>query len=662
MIVRLSIVVILLVAASMVPMTPTTAWARQDVLSSQDLIVARQAMAAVNEKKWALARSRANRLRDPAARKLFQWLEASEPGADTTFEAIAAFIEANPDWPDQTLLRRRAEEAMTAGISPAKVLAWLKDHEPVSADGHIRLTEALLDTGDQVAGRAAARRTWIESNFGAVQEASFYRRHQELLTGDDHWWRLDRLLWQGSEGPARRMLSKVDIDHRALAEARLVLRKGKGNPNGALARVAKKYRNDAGLIYERVRWRRRNGLEDEARDLLLRAPAQPPYPERWWQERAVLARQALAHGFISEAYRLAKDHDLTDGAGFSEGEWLAGWIALRFLGDIVVAKEHFKRMFEVVEYPVSRARAAYWSGRTAEAMNDKATAESWYRLAAGYPTTYYGQLGASRLGNGHRAIPEPPQPTKKDRTDHAAHELTRAARILHALGESDRMRPFLVALLEAGEMPGWQALTAELAKRLGRPDLAIFVAKRASRAGHELVEMGYPTVKVPPLTHAKAPAPPETALVLALVRQESAYRKTAVSSAGARGLMQLMPATAKRTAEILRVPFVKGRLTSDPSYNLTLGQAYLGDMLKTYDGSYVLALAAYNAGPSRVKRWVQEYGHPRDAEVNTIDWVELIPFEETRNYVQRVLENLQVYRAQLGATELAMTLENDLSR
>ena len=518
----------------------------------------------------------------------------------------------------------------------------------------------MLASGQVEAGRAALRAAWIDGNFTKRQERRFYRRYRKYLTRQDHIERLDRLIWRGRYWPARRMLWKVNSDWRALAEARLMLMRMEGNVDRAIERLPAALKDHSGLVYERLRWRRRKGL-DSAAELIDGAPTDPAHAEIWWRERSILARRALRKGHVSEAYRLVKEHGLEEGPAFAEAEWLAGWIMLRFLNEHATAFLHFKAMFTSVAYPISRARGAYWAARAAEEAGKVKLANLWYRSAARYSTAYYGQLAAARLAPGSTIkLASEPQPSPEEVDAFAKQELVRAVEILDTLGERERLRPFILRLSELRETMGWQKLTADLARAHHRPDLAIAVAKKASRAGRELIMAGYPTMTLPPLRLGKPRL--EVPLVLAVVRQESAFRPEAQSGAGARGLMQLLPRTARNVAKELKIKYARGQLTADPQLNLKLGQAYLANLLSAFEGSYVLALAAYNAGPARARRWMRMHGNPRDEAVDAIDWIEMIPIEETRNYIQRVMEGVQVYRGRLNGMELALNLERDLKR
>lgn len=637
--------------------------ARASELSPDEARVMGALVKAVEADQWKKSRELAGQLRDPVAVKLAQWLHIVEASPDVGFGEINRFIAENPTWPNRSSLQLRAEESMPEGLPSDAVLAFFKEREPKGPAGKVKLGQALIQAGRAPEGMSVIRNAWIEANFANQQEIDFYKRHKQTLRTEDHQRRLDRLLWEGKHDAARRMLMRVPPDWRALAEARVALRAMRGGADRAVSRVPASLQNDPGLQFERARWRRVKGKDADARQLLSSLPPPTQHAAKWWNERAIVARRALQKGYISDAYFIAKSHGMQDGADFAEAEWLAGWIALRFLNEPKWAEGHFQAMMRGVAHPIGQARAAYWGGRTAEVLNDKAKADELYRQAARFPTVYYGQLAANRLKPGARLNVAPePEASNEDLKAFAKHELVRAVRILAQADESDRIRPFIMALLEDRPSHGWRALTARLARGSGRLDLAIGVAKKSAQAGAELIESGYPEIDPPALPKRDGIATVEVPLVLAVVRQESAFHVKAVSSAGALGLMQLLPSTAKGVAKALDEPFAQARLTADPQYNLKLGQAYLRDMVRDFSGSYVLALAAYNAGPARAREWIKLNGDPRAKDIDAIDWIEAIPFEETRGYVQRVLESLQIYRLRRARSELIATLESDLRR
>lgn len=619
-----------------------------------DLAIARQALAAARKDRFDEALRLARQSKNPVLPRLVTWMAYVSGRSGAEFAQLTGFIRANPDWPMISNMTRRAEESITAATPNADVLAWFEHQAPTTADGGMAYARSLFAAGRTDQAIKVVRDTWVVQSFGALQERQFLSLFGDHLRYEDHWKRLDRLLWDRQEASVQRMMLKVDPGHRSVAQARLALQSGKANPEPLLNTVPSALRDDPGLIYERVRWRRQKDLDEEAIDLLMHPSRNRIRPDLWWQERAILARRALQKGHVSRAYQTAADHGLDGGTQYVDAEFLAGWISLRFLDDRETAVMHFTRLHEWASHPLSRARAAYWAGRAFEAAGDS-KAREWYTRSARYPTAYYGQLAASKLGNHHWPLPEDPRPTAEDVARFEGRDVAAATRLLLALGDSEQLRPFFIRLNDIVHTPGERTLVARLATSGGRHDLALTVARRSEREGLTLIEAGWP---VPPLSAGDGN--PEKALVLALIRQESGFMPEVESPAGARGLMQLLPSTASKVAKALKLKFHPDKL-DNPDFNIQLGSAYLGEMLGNFEGSYVLALAAYNAGPGRSRRWIREYGDPREPAIDAVDWVEMIPFNETRNYVQRVIESVAVYRRRLGKPA-GPNLEADLKR
>ncbi len=638
--------------------------ARADTLSAAE---AREFSAALKEVELVNKKQldfHARNLHNPLARKIVSWYVLFQGGFGTDFEAIDAFIKQNPDWPRGTRLLARAEEALDSNADPAFIIRWFDGREPITTLGKDKLADAYIRSGNTQKGVTMIKQIWQNNDLDKTYETTFYRKYRKYLTLGDNRARADRLMWDGDYWPARRMIYRVDAQYGKLIEARTSLRRMTGNVDLLVSRVPETLQNDSGLLYERMRWRRKKGL-DSAYEVLQSLPEGAPYPHRWWTERSIMARQLLQKGFISEAYRVAAQHGLTTetAAEHAEAEFLAGWIALRFLNESKTAENHFKRLYDSVSYPVSLSRGAYWLGRATEASGKPEEAKKWYTSASRFPTTYYGQLATAKVqpGQGLR-LPPDPSVDEKLRKRFDSHELVRAVRMLASAGEEERLYSLIMQIASLEDNPGWHILTARLARLSGRPDLAIRVTKNTMQTHGHFVAGGYPTLVPPRLPPSIGADKPETPLILAIIRQESEYDAEAVSFAGARGLMQLMPATAETISKQAGLHYSKNKLTSDPDYNMILGQSYMAGLIKDYGGYLPMAIASYNAGPSRVRQWVAQNGDPRAKDVDAIDWIELIPFTETRNYVQRVLENIQVYRLQPAGTEVALSLEEDLRK
>jgi soluble lytic murein transglycosylase len=626
-------------------------------LSEADRQIYREAFQAARGGDWAYAGQRIEKAHDRLLAKTLWWMNLARGASGASFTDFTDFITQNPDWPSQLALRQHAEEAMV-GVSDQKLAQWFDRFPPVTPAGKFKLGDILIAEGHELEGLARIRDTWINCDFTAFEEKSVLQRYHGILRPADNVARLDRLLWDGQDEAARRMMARVDPDHRALADARIRLAAMEPGIERLVARVPPALQNDPGLLFERMRWRTRKEHFDDAIAILEHPPHDLVRPVAWASERQTLARHALAVGDISLAYRLAARHGLTSGPVFAELEFFAGWVALRFLREPDVAYNHFVKLYDAVKLPVSIARGAYWAARAADAMGFHQLAAAWYGTAAVQVTTYYGQLAATALGEPDiaRSVVEP-KPTPAETAVFDKRELVRVMRDLAEVGAKDEIGPFAKRVSETAKVPADHVLLAHLVVRCDRPDLAIAVAKKAGYAGVTLIDEGYPITALPP-----GGAGVERPLVLAMTRQESAFDRDAVSSAGARGMMQLMPATASHIAKSLHMPFSENRLLTDAHYNIIIGRHYLDGLLGDFSGSYVLAIAAYNAGPSRVRQWIHDYGDPRAKKVDVIDWIESIPLGETRNYVQRVLENLQIYRLRLGDRGLAFSLASDLKR
>lgn len=580
--------------------------------------------------------------------------------AEADFDAISGFITSHPAWPSRALLRRRAEAALDDGVDEDRLVAWFTAHPPATGKGRLYYAAALKAAGRLREAEDLARRGWRTAELDAPEERRFLAEWQAVLTEGDHLARLDHLLWFRATGPARRALARVAPDAQALARARLALITSQWNVDQAVGRVPTHLAGDAGLVYDRVRWRRARGKHDGATALLLATEpdiAAIRRPDRWWRERHLQARKALKDDRFAEAYRLASAHGLApekDGSGaalwrsfdhraaFAEAEWTAGWIALSFTGAAGEAAAHFLAMEGAVNYPVSKARAAYWLAEAQHSLGNVEAARNWLTRAAEYPTTFYGQLAASALGR-ETILPAPVVPAGPAGPFAGRHaELIGLAQLLAQIGAGEELRTVMRHLAAAATTAAERHFVAELGLAIDRLDQSLLAAKYAALHGAGMMRHAYPEIALP------EPVNGRRSLFLAIIRQESAFETTAVSRAGALGLMQLMPPTARRMAGEVGLPYRRDLLTRDSDYNIRLGSARFEGLLDYYEGSYILALAAYNAGEGPVRRWLKDNGDPRQPGVDPIQWIERISYRETRDYVQRVLEGAVVYDLRNG--------------
>jgi soluble lytic murein transglycosylase len=638
------------------------------VLTASQESLLRQALERAASGNWNAANALARQSGSDVGRRVVEWRYLTASQTRPSFDQIIRFVEANPEWPRLARLLRKAEEAMPKTMRHSQIIAWFAGREPITGDGKIRLGEAYLATGDQAFGETWIRRGWEEHDFGLKTEQRIVGAHGGILSGEPHVNRLDRLIWDGQYSQASRQVQLLGGDWRKLANARLKLLTSSGNPAPIMASVPRELQNDHGLLYGQIRTLRKMDEDDDARRVFAGLPVgvgEHARSDKWWDERHILARRSLSDGLFEDAYSLAANHGIESGSDYAEAEWFAGWVALRFLEKPDDALIHFQKLYAAVRTPISLARAAYWSGRAADADGDAERAKLFYELAAKYPTAYYGQLAAQTLQPEHTVmfLPLDPSLVFSDDNKFKDDEIAVAARILSELGQRSLVRSFILHLADEAESMNAYAMIGALAIDLGFPNYGVKIAKKALRKNVVIPALAYPVVDIPDLPKTAKPAEP--ALVLGLSRQESEFNARAVSSAGARGLMQLMPGTARIVARQHKLTYNVDWLLDRPEYNAQLGTAHLGDLIVRFDGSYILAIAAYNAGARRSEEWILEYGDPRLNGVDPIDWVEQIPFGETRNYVQRVLENTQVYRARLAGgdmTTIPVLLSQDLNR
>ncbi|MBI5941008.1 MAG: lytic transglycosylase domain-containing protein [Caulobacterales bacterium] len=638
--------------------TPQTAY-RQS-LSDTDASYLSTALTAARAGDGARVRLSMDAIQDPVAKKVALWaLADGAPDSLSFFEADSVRRDLN-GWPRGAKRQATAEKLIeTSGMPPERVIAWFGGTEPTTVQGAMALAGALRASGRTDEARNLVRRWWRESLFDAGPQAAMRARFGDYLTMDDHLRRADVLLY-GQQGPAaREMVASLPESYRPIADARIALRSNSPSGNDLIANMTPGQRQDPGLIYEQAAYFQRRGLTVMALQLargLKAAPTQEVASRAWTTDRRKMVVAALAAGDYQGAYGAAANTGLIIGPDAAEAEFYAGWIALSKLKNPSQAAGHFARLAAAGTSPITQGRALYWQGRAAEALGDKAAAQAFYLKGAQHITVFYGQLAAERAGLTTLTLPKDPPVTQADRARFEGRELVRALRLLYETGNRDTFKVFALHIDDTLPTAAECALLVDLARSHGDPDTAMRAVRTAAQRGMTLPERGYPILISP-----NVPGGAEPAFVFSITRQESNFDPRARSAPGARGLMQLMPATGASTARSLGEPYSVDRLF-ESDFNMKLGARYLGDMISQFGGSYVMAAAAYNAGPGRPGQWAALCGDPRGAATDPLDYIECIPFVETRNYVMRTLETTQVYRARIAGGSAPLTLSNDLKR
>jgi soluble lytic murein transglycosylase len=628
--------------------------------SPLDLSTVKQALDLVRKNRQDEATATANSMTDPLARKLVEWVVLRSEDGSSDFSRYSAFINANPSWPSIPLLRRRAETALwQEQTDPQTVIAFFASDPPRSAKGHFALVRALLARGDVPRAVAILHEAWRADAFSSDLEGQARETFGGLITPADEVARMDARLYAEDEDAALRAARHLDGTAMAVAKARIAVIDQAGNAKTLLEAVPENARREPGYQFSRIQWLRRSDKIVEAAQLLLAVSHDPERlgeVDQWWVERRLVARKLLDLGNARLAYEVVNAAALPkDENHRAERHFTAGWIALRFLREPGAAASHFARIAEGVTNPITLARAFYWQGRAAEALGREQDARSFYRQAAYYPTAYYGQLARAKLGLNEVTLRMPPERAPEHRTL----EIARVFEILYAIDERDLVAAMAADLGDNATDTAALVGLAGIATRHHDARATLLIGKAALRRGLPFERYAFPDFGVP--EYQQIGPEVEACVVYAIIRQESAFNPRVVSSANAIGLMQVTPAAGRDTAKRFNVTFDQRRLSQDVAYNAQLGTAELGNDIATWRGSYILAFVAYNAGPRRAKEWIEQYGDPRDPKIDPIDWIERIPISETRNYVQRVLENMQVYRA-LVENNPKLLIEADIRR
>ena len=613
-------------------------------LSDRDFEITKVVFDYVDKKQWRLALSDAQKTQDKTIYTLVYWMFLIEPQSGASFNEYLTFIKNHKDWPRINRIKYLAEHKINFdNNSPSSIIEYFNNNPPLSGFGRLRLAEAFLENNQTEKARSLVKDGFKDAELSKNDLKYFSKIFKKFLTHQDYVLRADYFAYEAKYKDLRDTIDYLNPDYQKLYNARAALFTKK-SADSLIAQIPPSLKEDPGLIYDRIKWRRKKSRFAEALTLMNQSASDSLMRNQYLaKERLSVARDKISDKEYKMAYDILKDHRLNEGADYAEIEWHLGWIALSFTNQTDVALNHFLKMNAAVSYPISKARAAYWIGRTYKKLGQSNQANTWFKTGAQYGTTFYGQLSHKELdekkfsiNNNFKLNEEKYEEFKKNNPQAKSviilKELNRtryAKDILRHLGDAEQNRTS-----EEISMAGI------LAQEVERLDFAIQIAKNASYKNLNFLEISYPKIEIP--KQVKNQKILDSSVILALIRQESEFDISANSKVGAKGLMQIMPATARLLSKVTSIDFSREKLTRDKDYNLALGSYYISDLDDVF-GSHYLAFAAYNAGPHRVEKWIKTYGDPRRKEIDAIDFIELIPFQETRNYVQRVSENINVY-------------------
>jgi soluble lytic murein transglycosylase len=615
--------------------------------TQSDFDIAKRSINAMEKRQWPSALSISKKAKDKSIYKFVQWKHLLTTGNQASFYDYMTFIKNNDDFPRISRIRYLAEHKLsTDKISPKKIIDWFENEEPLSGFGKLILGESFIKRGDTERGILLIKEGWVNADLSRSEMKFFRKKFKKYLDANDYIKRADYLSWENKYWDLKRMLRYLPKDYELLYTARQILMSKSYGVDNAIKNVPTRLKNDAGLNYDRLKWRRKRGRVDDSLEILLKVKNNKKYlvrPDKWWKERAIIARALIYKKKYETAYKISSKHALTGGPEFAEAEWMSGWIALSFLNDPILAIDHFNNFYQNVGYPISLSRGAYWLAKSYEKIGDKEQSKEWYKEASKYLTTYYGQLAFLKINpDKNFELQEQQKIADEYRKYFYKKDLVKVVYLLDDLNKDKYTKNILKHLANDNIKNGSEILAAELSTNISRYDFAIQIAKVASYEKRFHNDFNYPIISTPKYINGRKI--PETAFILSIIRQESEFDMTANSHAGAQGLMQLMPYTAKLVSKQAKLPYSKSRLTTDPEYNINLGSHYIAGLILQYEGAYPFATAAYNAGPKRIKYWKKINKDPQKKQIDYVDWIELIKFKETRNYVQRVMENYNVYR------------------
>ena len=616
-----------------------------------DLAALKDAIDLSRQAKTNDATAAEQNITDPAAQKLAEWFILRHPDSQAPFSRYASFVADNPDWPGVSLMRRRAEARLwQEKIDAATVHSFTGDN-PSTAKGKFALARVLLNEGDRDGAQSVVREAWRSEELTERSESDALDAFHDLLTREDFQARMDKRIGAKDLGAAMRAARHIDDDAVAIVKACSAVKGNDDKAGDRLDDVAAAVRDDLGYVLCRVQWLMHKDKIAEASQLVLtaqQATMSQQDTDEWWRVRRVLARKLLDQGDVQGAYQVARSAATPASENYrADQHFMSGWIALRYLNDPRTAMTHFVHIDEGCANPITLARANYWRGRAAEALGNFTAMQFNYEAAARQSTAYYGQLARARLGM-KRTDPRPPRVDAAQRAK-PSDEIVRAADMLYTLGERETVVSYVVDLAEDSNNVATLSAVADVTGRHNDARAMLELGKTALGRGLPVEAYAFPTIGIP--QHTPVGPAIDRSIIYSVARTESAFNQKDKSSANAVGLMQVTPEAGRDTAKRFGVEYDWDRLVSDPVYNTQMGAAELSALLSEYKGSHIMTFAGYNAGRGRVRDWIKAYGDPRDPNVDPVDWVERIPFSETRNYVQRVMENLAVYRARVGNSE-----------
>ncbi len=600
-----------------------------------------------NNKKWSRSLKGINKIKNEEAKKIliWRWLIANDGVA--SMKELENFYSTNRHWPKINKIKIKLEsKKITTDLQEA--MNWFQESPPTSPIAKVRLSNLLIKNKLIDEGSWLIRNTWTNHSFSYSEEKYILKNFKEFLTKEHHSERIENLIWEGKWGSANRQLKRVSKDYKSLSVAKIKLSRRRGNVDLAIKNVPKFLLNNESLIYERVKWRRKARLEDSSLSLLMSYEGNYSYPKKWWKEVNYHTRKQISYKNYDTALKILKQYNLSSKKYLSEAQWLTGWLSLTFKKDPKTAYEYFSKMFLEVKTPISKARASYWSGKSAKALGDFSSQQIWFERAAAYPATFYGQLALRELGKELFMPFRNVDINDKKFEEYKKQELVKTLILLLQTNEKKLARLFAMHLVSQASNTKEIMMLCKILRDFEKISLSIFASKKAIYSSIYIPNLNFPLPNEKLMAIIKNNTVIPLSVTYGITRQESAFDINAKSRAGARGLMQLMPRTARVTAKKNNYKYKRNFLTLKPSYNIKIGSIYFKEMLEKFNGSYVLALAAYNAGPSRVNRWLKTYGDPRKKEIDPVTWMELIPISETRNYVQRVIEGIYMYKVLLG--------------